>query len=525
MPAVRPYNPSGVLDVRRFGAKGDGSTDDTVAIQAAVDAVPATGGVVFFPPGTYLVPNGAIVCSKPVTIRGCGPATSSLNLSAPYFIDGVSQIKVTSATANGIVLQASRSNVEDIAIVCSHATPTAGAGILVPANIAGAGAGNGNRYRGVSVRGFYIDVDIQDGMEWFMSGCLVDDFVTHGIRIANTQEPDAGDWHVLDCLIYGGPTHINPQSGILVNSGGGGRVTANKFNYRGASGSYQDYCLELAVVDGAVTTELYVVGNGISSARNACLKIHTDGTTGSWSGITVAGNIIGSHNSNGRAIEIDPAQTASISNVAISGNVIKSFSTSLYSILVANTSGIQIAGNEYLGSQDGARLSIDSNSRKLGVAPGDLAGVGPTADQPASIVCQPGSWYFDTTLGVAQWADPNVVGTWILPRGTRRSSLSYSSSITPVANAGVWRRINVTDTNNLTVNAPTTPPDANHTQEIVFEFYNLSGGSMGTITWDSVFKVLNGSLTNPANGTKRFIKFEWNGTQWVETARAGSDYA
>lgn len=44
-----------VLSVKDFGAKGDGATDDTAAIQAALEAAPDHGGVVFFPAGTYRV--------------------------------------------------------------------------------------------------------------------------------------------------------------------------------------------------------------------------------------------------------------------------------------------------------------------------------------------------------------------------------------------------------------------------------------------------------------------------------------
>jgi hypothetical protein len=42
-----------VVDVRDFGAVGDGAADDTAFIQAAVDAVQGQGGVVWFSPGSY----------------------------------------------------------------------------------------------------------------------------------------------------------------------------------------------------------------------------------------------------------------------------------------------------------------------------------------------------------------------------------------------------------------------------------------------------------------------------------------
>ncbi len=45
----------GIFNVVRYGAAGDGRTDDTAAIQATINAIPAAGGTVMFPPGTYIV--------------------------------------------------------------------------------------------------------------------------------------------------------------------------------------------------------------------------------------------------------------------------------------------------------------------------------------------------------------------------------------------------------------------------------------------------------------------------------------
>ena len=42
------------FDARQFGAAGDGKTDDTAALQKALDAAGTTGGAVLLAPGVYL---------------------------------------------------------------------------------------------------------------------------------------------------------------------------------------------------------------------------------------------------------------------------------------------------------------------------------------------------------------------------------------------------------------------------------------------------------------------------------------
>ena len=69
---------------REFGAKGDGSTNDTAAIQAAIDsAESAGGGVVRIPSGTYIVLNPLVLPSK-VALEGDLDVTSILKAGAGF---------------------------------------------------------------------------------------------------------------------------------------------------------------------------------------------------------------------------------------------------------------------------------------------------------------------------------------------------------------------------------------------------------------------------------------------------------
>lgn len=60
-------------DVRYYGAKCDGLTDDTAAIQRAVSAVALTGGVLLFPTSTCMITSIVLQSNvAPVTLRGTG---------------------------------------------------------------------------------------------------------------------------------------------------------------------------------------------------------------------------------------------------------------------------------------------------------------------------------------------------------------------------------------------------------------------------------------------------------------------
>ena len=85
-------SPDGVENVKAHGAMGDGKADDTAAIQAAIDAVRAEGGIVHMPPGTYMVSSLNMTnLGHGMTLRGCGVNTTRMMPTA----DGVNFMDLT----------------------------------------------------------------------------------------------------------------------------------------------------------------------------------------------------------------------------------------------------------------------------------------------------------------------------------------------------------------------------------------------------------------------------------------------
>ncbi|WP_165228892.1 glycosyl hydrolase family 28-related protein [Aquisphaera insulae] len=76
----------GILHIKTFGARGDGVSDDTAAIRAAIAAASAAGGgILFFPPGKYVITSTIQVDQGRIAFQGAGWGAT---IFTPRIVDG-----------------------------------------------------------------------------------------------------------------------------------------------------------------------------------------------------------------------------------------------------------------------------------------------------------------------------------------------------------------------------------------------------------------------------------------------------
>ena len=93
--------PTLAFNVRGFGATGNGTTDDTVAVQSAINKAAANGGVVYFPAGTYLVQPFTIPAG--VVLQGVnGEAYHNITSTVPN-VNTLSRLELKSGSAGPLL--------------------------------------------------------------------------------------------------------------------------------------------------------------------------------------------------------------------------------------------------------------------------------------------------------------------------------------------------------------------------------------------------------------------------------------
>ncbi len=103
-----------------FGAIGDGTTDDTTAIQAAIDSlvhsggvagagIPGVGGTIYFPPGIYVITAPLTINAaddlQNISLVGAGPLASVIRNDAVLGENAISVVGVSGNTVHGLLLR------------------------------------------------------------------------------------------------------------------------------------------------------------------------------------------------------------------------------------------------------------------------------------------------------------------------------------------------------------------------------------------------------------------------------------
>lgn len=260
--------------------------------------------------------------------------------------------------------------------------------------------------------------------------------------------------------------------------------------------------------------QIAVHGNRIQGNTLAGISIENAGI--GWS---ILGNDI---EGNGGAAELY-INGGNSSGIDVGGNYLEC-SNSHPAILVADTQdqfGVDIHGNNIGASTavtNAINMGVSAFARGCSVHGNTFSGQFTNAiNAQAAKNCQFGPNHCTGSIVHITNISNSPTGIVVL-NADNRSVVTYSASMTPDCSLGTEFDITATNGTAFTINAPASASDD---MIRVFTIRNTSGGALGAVTWDAVFKM--SAWTSPATANSRSITFKFNGTNWVQISQTGVD--
>ena len=337
----------GWTSVKDYGATGNGSTDDTSAISAAIAALP-NPGVLYFPPGKYKTSGGFTISTPCVVLGAGGGGGNTLSYQGGGGEVGhISQITCTSQTAVLFTVSASGVQFVDLSLVNTYGgTPSAGAAIQTVA-----GGGDHIQYLGLTIQGFYNNLDHQYGLEWMIDRCYIYDPVNDGLRSQNLDAADEGEMTMSNCQ-FRQQTYAGGNA-IEILQSGGHRISNCLF-----FGNVTCFQTMIKVNLGTATSDLFISN---CEFENFVAGIYITGTPSpSLFNIIINGcELLDGGHSAGQAIFINHG-----SKIVVSNNLLIGHGQSDAAVVIQNSSHAVLVGNywESFGSFSGGTGSSDINA-------------------------------------------------------------------------------------------------------------------------------------------------------------------
>jgi len=407
-----PTGPAGAngtsigVNVKAYGAVGNGVADDTSAIQNAINSNP--GRTIYFPAGRYLV-SSAITIANTITLFGDGPQNNFYwtgNGTFPNYQYPPGGF----ATGSQIVASGSA----DIFLVTTTAAcdfcnlgfyPSSGStrgGTYITFNTpSGYGTNFGSRISNCFFA-YGNAINFVSAAGWVVDKCYFADISGTGITVQDVACPDYGDSCITNCYFdanVGGAGGPSGSIHILQNSSGGLKIIGNKF----LSSDYHIYINPTSDINDGV-----IVGNSLEGAAVASILLSNNSSAAYPNNFVISGNQFSVYNAGNIGIWLHGAY---LWNCLVTSNNIGVYDAGSVGIYLDGCGSsyqprsIRVSDNTFAGS--GTGLSIQNNAyAHVGVNNTASVGTGYSiGTQSCLFDCGQASngespyWFFTTTYG------------------------------------------------------------------------------------------------------------------------------
>jgi hypothetical protein len=474
----------------QYGALGDGSTNDTAAIEAAIVAANAAtnGGLIIAPPGNYLTTGAHTAIDDKVAIIGHGVGStkfthsgnnSCFKLNAPGVTNervGISDLLVVGNSGNAACAVEIRDVNFGAWLTRVRATDYTGYGAILINNFASSQFTEGVTLDGVSTSNskFGVAFHVASGTSSFNA--------TH-FKNLQINVPASGTG-IAVCTLSGS------AAGLLYN-----------FTWDNVQIWFDNTASNFGIDIGASST-----------IRDGRIWVHGEGASGTTTAVRVGAGSTFVHTGD---IQLGDNTTWTLTGTYYKlGNQPQGRGGNTASIPASTFIGARGAPT------DGPVIGVTAYNNTNPHLPGTSNVLAVTKEGHIKPISGQANAKLEVASNVLLYTDPNSLK---YPLSRKMQALAQSGGGTQTIDASIAGpfKITVADNTGFTIANPTNAATG---AQITFDIVNAAGGAMGTITWGSEY-ALAGAFTNPADTKRRTITFyrDTAATKWVEVSRAAAD--